>query len=97
MVTVTAGDQPECCAPFTVRARTEYLPARAGSNRWPATVPPETSGRHLPVPRRVCTSKVVAPLARLVDHRSAHPAPGEPVALTGTATRPRIIAWIEQW
>jgi len=33
MVTVTGGDQPECCAPFTVRARIEYLPVTI--TRWP--------------------------------------------------------------
>jgi hypothetical protein len=61
-----------------------------------AEVTPLARGFHAPEPSRVCTSKLTPPLAFFVDQRNVHPALGDPLADTGTATLPRIIVWMVQ-
>jgi hypothetical protein len=88
-----AGDHPELCRSL-VRARTAYLPGRPGLNLAVGRVVSVRKGFHVDDPGlRTWTSNVLPPAPATVDHRSLQPTPGDPVALTGTFTRPRMLGW----
>jgi hypothetical protein len=97
IVTAFTGDQPDAWLPLLVRARTPYLPVLVGLNLAVARVVSFLMVFQVVVPGlRTWTSNVVLPLPVAADQRSVHPAEGEPEALTGTRTVPRMDGWMVQ-
>ena len=90
------GDQPDLAAPLVVRARTCHVPF-PGSKRAEPVVADFRNDVHVDVPlRRTWTSYARFLGLSPASHRSFQPSSTEPVAVTGTLTRPTIIEWIEQ-